>query len=61
MTQVRNLSQNAGNGHSRHSKFQTFLGEHALRPHWKTRAARGAPPPPLPPLLKDLDPPLPRA
>ena len=29
---VRNLSQNAGNGHFSDSNFKTFLGEHAPRP-----------------------------
>ena len=29
---VRNLSQNAGNGHFRNSNFQNLLGDHAPRP-----------------------------
>ena len=50
---VRNLSQNAGNGHFRDAHFQKFLGEHAPRPPRKfAPSARVVPPPPL----KVLDP-----
>ena len=43
---VRNLSQNAGNGHFRDSNFQNFYGP---RPIWKACAfgARWCPPPPF--------------
>ena len=46
--QVRNLSQNAGNGHFRDSHFQNFLGEYAPRlPRKLAPSALIVPPPPL--------------
>ena len=45
---VRNLSQNAGNGHVKDSNFQNFLGEHDPKSTNKARAfGTHYPPPPF--------------
>ena len=56
---VRNLLQNAGNGHFSDSNFQNILVEHAARPPGEL-CLRCSCPPPLPPSLKVLNPPLKR-
>ena len=63
---VRNLTQNAGNGHFRHSNFQKFMREHAPRPPRNVAPSLLLVHPSPPPththththLLKILDPPL---